>query len=96
MGADEGATVLAVIDPGLGDADRRGRLGSPADSPSDADGWLRELIEDPDDIWRSPWLRACAIHTAAARGVLHAMDTTAAHALRDPIIDEELDRAAAA
>ena len=96
LGADAAARVLAVIDPGLGVAERSGRLGSPVGAPSDAEGWLRELIEDPDDDWRSPWLRACAVHAAASRGVLGSMDTAAARKLGDPIIDEELDRTAAA
>jgi TLC ATP/ADP transporter len=93
LGVDEAARVLAVIDPGLTDAERLDRLGSQVAMPTDGDGWFRDLVEDPDDAWRSPWLRACAIHSAAARGVLATMDTAAARRVGDPIIDEELDRA---
>jgi hypothetical protein len=90
----EAATVLAVLDPSLTDGERLARLGTPEEAPRDATGWLRDLVEDADDRWRSPWLRACAIHAATARDVLVSMATAPAHELHDPIVDEELDRAA--
>ena len=37
-----------------------------------------------------PWLRACAIHAAIARGRLDGMDLGTARALEDPVIDELL------
>src|SRR4029453_1794729 len=70
LGVDEAARVLAVIDPGLTDAERLDRLRSQVALPTEGDGWVAHLVEDPDGAWRSPWLRACAIHSAAARGVL--------------------------
>jgi hypothetical protein len=97
--ADEAATVLTVVDPAPSDVDRLARMGAlkdPAtDALTDASGWLGDIIDDPSDVWRSPWLRACAIHAAAARGILHAMNLDVAHRLGDPVIDEELERAAA-
>jgi hypothetical protein len=61
-----------------------------SDGSSDLAGWLCDLVEDADDSWRSSWLRACAIHAAAARGLLGQIDLGAARALGDPIVDEEL------
>ncbi len=61
------------------------------DVPSDLNGWLRDLIEDVDDRWRSPWLRANAIYAAKGRHVLDQFDLDATRALGDPTIDELLD-----
>jgi hypothetical protein len=90
---EEARQVVAILDPALQPAERLARLPAtpgPAVGPSVADGWLRDLIEDPDDIWRSPWVRACAIHTARRRGLLAGMDLAAARALGDGDVDEEL------
>jgi hypothetical protein len=35
--------------------------GQPARPPDD---WLRDLADDPDGVWRSSWLAACARHAA--------------------------------
>ena len=96
LGADQTAAVLAVLDPSLGAADRLRRIGARAVAPTAPGGLIRELIEDRTDTWRSPWLRACAIHAAAAHGDLGSIDTSRARKVGDPIIDEELDRASAA
>ena len=61
-----------------------------SDGPKDLAGWLRDLVEDADRRWRSNWLRACAIHAAAARDLLGQIDLAAARSLDDPIVDEEL------
>ena len=89
LAADESRVVLAIVQPGLADGQRL--RGLPASSPAtDRVGTLRDLVEDPDDEWRSPWLRACAILAARAEGVLGRFDLTAARARGDPIIDEVL------
>jgi hypothetical protein len=88
--------LIPLLLPALPVAERLGRMPSPAASdPTDVAGWLRDLVEDRDDAWRSPWLRACAIHAAVARGLLAGFELDAARALGDPVIDEELARAAA-
>ena len=80
-------------DPGPGACRRRialARLSPCSDAPTGVDGWLRDLVEDPASAWRSAWLRACAIHAARGRGLLARIDLAAAHALGDPIVEEEL------
>jgi hypothetical protein len=64
-------------------------------APRGGTGWLCDLVEDPADRWRSPWLRACAIHAARGRGVLAQCDVTAAGVLADPVVEEELAAARA-
>ena len=83
--------ALPLLAPDLPVAERLRRMPSPAeDRAMDLAGWLRDLVEDVDEAWRSPWLRACAIH--AARGREHARPAghEAARAVGDPVIDEEL------
>jgi hypothetical protein len=88
---DEARQVLAIVAPDLPDADRLRRLGGSDGRPAAAlDATLADLVEDRDGEWRSPWLRACAIHAAIAVGQLPAMDLGAAKALGDPVIDELL------
>jgi hypothetical protein len=90
----ESKQVLPLLQPGLPIAQRLDQLPAPASGgPTDLAGWLRDLVEDADDQWRSNWLRACAVHAANARGVLDRMDVDAARALGDPIIDEVLSSA---
>ena len=84
--------VLALLHPDLSIPERLARLTADlaTDSPTDLAGWLRDLVEDPEGRWASPWLRACAIHAAGARGLLDHMDLAQARAAGDPLIDEEL------
>ena len=58
---------------------------------TDAGAILRDLVEDRGDVWRSTWVRTCAIRAANARGVASACDFVPALALGDSAIDEELD-----
>lgn len=105
LGHVERDLVLAVLQPGLSLRERLLRLGgsggSPASAPTtgaeptDDSAWLRDMVEDPGGRWRAPWLRACAVHAAAVRGILDGMDVGAARTLGDPVIDEELDLAGA-
>ena len=87
---DEARRVIAVLEPGLSASDRLGRLGGAADAPLDLHATLRDLVEDRDAAWRSPWLRACAIHTAVALGRLEGIDLEGARSLHDPVVDELL------
>ena len=87
--------VLPLLQPDVPIEQRQGLLAAwTSDAPTELAKWLRDLVEDADDRWRSNWLRACAIHAANARGVLDEMDVQAARALGDPIIDEALGRRA--
>ena len=87
---DEARPVLAILAPGLPDADRLRRLGAIDDASTALDPTLQDLVEDRDGAWRSPWLRACAIHSAIAHGLLAGIDLREARALHDPVIDELL------
>ncbi len=87
---DEARRTLAILAPDLPHADRLQRLGGAGGGPADLEAMLRDLVEDRDGTWRSPWLRACAIHAAIARGRLDGMDLGTARALEDPVIDELL------
>jgi hypothetical protein len=100
LGHAERDRVLAVLQPGLPLAERLLRLGGPRDRPAgegttgawpaDDAAWLRDIVEDPGGRWRAPWLRACAVHAAAVRGILDGMDVGGARVLGDPVVDEEL------
>ena len=68
----------------------------PAARPAQVAGVLRDLVEDADGHWRSGWLRACALHAARARDILDEIDLSAARAIGDPIVDEELRGSGAA
>jgi hypothetical protein len=91
LGPIESKQVLPLLTPDLTVAERLARLPPPAsDAPTDLMGFLKDLIEDVDGEWRSTWLRACAIHSGTARGVLDQLNLGPARALGDPIIDELL------
>jgi hypothetical protein len=60
--------VVAILDSRLTPDERLRRLGRPGTVPADAAGWLEELVDDPLDEWRSPWLRECARHATGAGG----------------------------
>jgi hypothetical protein len=49
--------------------DRALGAGSGADRSLDAEGWIAELTSDPREIYRSPWLAACARYEAGLRGL---------------------------
>jgi hypothetical protein len=51
---------------------------------------LTDVVADPDDRWRSPWLRACALHAALVAGIELPLDRTALRALDEPLVDELL------
>jgi hypothetical protein len=89
--SEESRLVLAVLAPDVPDADRLRRLvGSDRPPPAGLEATLMDLVEDRDGVWRSPWLRACAIDAAVGLGRLAGMDLEPARALRDPVIDELL------
>ena len=88
--------VVPVADPELAPEERLRRLvarsARPVDEPSGRDlaGWLRDIVEDPQQAWRSSAVSACALYAAKARGLLGTMDTRRARALGEPAIDEVL------
>jgi hypothetical protein len=96
IGPAESRPVVALIDPRLTPSERLGRLMPPDRATADprpAEDWLRDLVEDANQGWRSAWLRACAIHVAGARGLLGRFDLSSVRALGDPVVDEELGSA---
>ena len=97
VGTAEAGLLGALLDRRLTPSERLERLAAApgvTTARRDAEAWLRDIVEDADDAWRSSWLRACAIHAAAARGLLDRVDLTAARAAGDPVVDEELRLAA--
>jgi hypothetical protein len=94
LGSEEAARVTPVLDgrPTAGDRLRRLRAATGVTSTeTDAGAILRDLVEDRGDVWRSTWVRTCAIRAANARGVASSCDFVPALALGDSAIDEELD-----
>jgi hypothetical protein len=97
VGSDASRLLVPLLDPTLLPEHRLALLvppGAPAAGPDDAPGWLRDLVEDAEDHWRSAWLRACAIRVARAQGLLAGIDLAAARMQGDPVVDEELALAA--
>jgi hypothetical protein len=87
----EAALVLPVLRPELSPAERLALLPvHPGGIPSDATGWLADLVADADGHWRSPWLRACALYTVTTAGLVVEVDVVELRVLADPIIDELL------
>jgi hypothetical protein len=59
--------AVAMVQPGLSDGERL-RLMSrwfPLGAIDELD-LLRQIVEDSAKVWRRPWIRACALHAAAA------------------------------
>jgi hypothetical protein len=98
VGQGEARRLLAALDPAMAPGDARRALdahgGAGTTGPAGRDAVLRDLVEDADGAWRSPWLRACAIRAARRAGVLGGFDVAAARAVHDPVIEEELAAAA--
>jgi hypothetical protein len=97
LGPEGSKSIVALLHPVLSIPERLSRLPTELadDGPSDLVGFLRDIVEDPRERWRSTWLRACAIHAAKARGLLEMMDVGAARTIGDSIIDEALRGAVA-
>ena len=95
LGAKDAARVMPVLDARPSAGVRLQRLIAATGAPtpeSDPDLILRDMVEDRADVWRSTWLRTCAIRAANARGIASSCDIVPALALGDAAIDEELDR----
>ena len=43
------------------------RVGRSARSPED---WIADMAEDPEDVWRSPWLALCARQAASGETLI--------------------------
>lgn len=64
------AIVLPIINPQLTPQKRLALLGSVASlKPMGQIDRLRELAVDPDNVWRQPWLRACAAYAIGSLGI---------------------------
>jgi hypothetical protein len=64
--------ALALVDPSLGESERRdallasSRTAASAEAvPTTASVLLADIIRDPAPDWVDPWLRACALHALA-------------------------------
>jgi hypothetical protein len=57
VGSAQAAWVIALVrpDPATDGDD---------DEPADVADWLADLVNDPDEVWQDPWLRACALYAA--------------------------------
>ena len=96
--------VVPLIEPGLLPADRFRALGRWAPlPPASLTAVLADIIADPDDRWRRPWLTACALLAAAdsndealmalvhARSVVHGELHRELFRDDTSIVDETLD-----
>ena len=62
-GTDRAA--VALLEPGLSDAERLRRLTRALPLPElSLEEVLVDLITDPEQRWRQPWVQACALHAA--------------------------------
>ena len=87
--ADASIAIPMVVTT-LGASERLDRLRRVVDVPDAGDvDLLHDLVSDPRQWWRSPWLQAVALHTAAARGLPTTTDwaATALHST-DPVVSE--------
>jgi len=95
LGATAAARLMPVLDPRDPPEDRLHRLVArtgAAHPEGSARAALTDLVEDRRDVWRSTWVRACAVRAACERGITDELDLVPAGALGDPMVDEELDR----
>ena len=95
LGASGAARITPVLDARDPPEDRFHRLlvrTGAAAPEGGAHAVLADLVEDRRDVWRSTWVRACAVRAACDRGIADELDLVPAGALGDPMVDEELDR----
>ena len=95
LGATAAARLTPVLDSRDPPEDRLHRLlvrTGAAAPDGGAHAVLADLVEDRRDVWRSTWVRACAVRAACDRGIADELDLVPAGALGDPMVDEELDR----
>ena len=95
LGATAAARLTPVLDSRDPPEDRLHRLlvrTGEAAPDGGAHAVLADLVEDRRDVWRSSWVRACAVRAACDRGIAAELDLLPAGALGDPMVDEELDR----
>ena len=95
LGATAAGGLTPVLDPRDPPEERLHRLlvrTGAAAPEGDAPAVLADLVEDRRDVWRSAWVRACAVRAACDRGIADDLDLVPAGALGDPMVDEELDR----
>ena len=100
VGGEDAVLAIGLLDPRLAAAERLQRLdrAGPVDGPrpSGRTEALRLLVEAPVDHGTSPWLRACAVWTAAREGRLAGYDLTVARSVDDPVLVEQLAHEAGA
>ena len=95
LGAAAAARLAPVLDTRNPPEDRLRRLlvrTGAAATDGGAHAVLADLVEDRQHVWRSTWVRACAVRAARDRGITDELDLVPARALRDPMVDEELER----
>ncbi len=94
VGGEDAALAIGLLDPRLTAAERLQRLdrAGPVEGPrpSGRTDASRLIVEAPVDDGPSPWLRACAVWTAARGGRLAGYDLTAARSVDDPVLAEQL------
>jgi hypothetical protein len=94
LGPSDAARLAPLLDGRVDAGERLRRLGGTTRGASTEPAVvLTEIVADRDGVWRSPWVRACAVRAASYRGLSGSLDLDALRALADPIVDEELDRA---
>jgi hypothetical protein len=86
--------VMAVVDPTLTPTDRLRTISSGTSASSGAGDLVRDLAEDRSDVWRRPWIRACALFAAVESLSIEAdhldLSNAVNHGRDDAILHETL------
>ncbi len=63
---DEAALALPLVRRDLTPAEQAVAMRSEAPSTRTAEEWIADIAADPERVWRSSWLAACARHASTA------------------------------
>ncbi len=68
LSRDEASIALPLVRHDLTADARAAQLRQRDAAPRPPEEWIANLVEDPDGVWRSPWLAACAERAAERMG----------------------------
>lgn len=92
LGRLAAADIVALLAPGLEPAERLHAVSARA-APAvarTAREWLLDIAEDGRSVWRSPWLRACAIRAVRRHRLVDGSPVRITNRHADPVMAEEL------
>jgi hypothetical protein len=67
MSREEAAVALPLVRRDLTPAEQAVALQHVGPSARAPDDWIADIAEDPEGVWRSPWLALCACHARRGR-----------------------------